>query len=146
MSNDTQPIPQPGSPDSSLPEPGSPLALDSVASVGAVGPLVTLTAKAVEMIKVTRSQEGMDESFGLRVAVAGGGCSGFQYALDFEQEARPTDETFEVDGLRVFVDPVSARYLEHVVVDYVFGMNGAGFKFNNPKATGSCGCGSSFAV
>ena len=64
----------------------------------------------------------------------------------FEQEARETDESFEVDGLRVFVDPVSARYLEDVVIDYVFGMNGAGFKFNNPKATGTCGCGSSFAV
>jgi iron-sulfur cluster assembly accessory protein len=132
MSLDTQPIPQPGSPDSG--------------SGGPAGPVVTLTAKAVEMIKLTRSQEGMDETYGLRVAVMGGGCSGFQYALDFEQEARPTDETFEVDGLRVFVDPVSARYLEDVVVDYVFGMNGAGFKFNNPKATGTCGCGSSFAV
>lgn len=107
---------------------------------------VHLTAKAVEMVKLTRQQEGMDESFGLRVAVMGGGCSGFQYALDFEQEARETDESFEVDGLKVFVDPVSARYLEDVVIDYVFGMNGAGFKFNNPKATGTCGCGSSFAV
>ncbi len=132
MSLEPQPTPKPESSDS----PAS----------GAPSPVVTLTAKAVEMIKLTRSQEGMDESFGLRVAVAGGGCSGFQYALDFEQEARPTDETFEVDGLRVFVDPVSARYLEDVVIDYVFGMSGAGFKFNNPKATGTCGCGSSFAV
>lgn len=131
MSLDTQPIPQPDSPES-----GS----------SAQPPIVVLTAKAVEMIKLTRSQEGMDESYGLRVAVMGGGCSGFQYALDFEQEARDTDETFEVDGLRVFVDPVSARYLEDVVIDYVFGMNGAGFKFNNPRATGTCGCGSSFAV
>ena len=139
MSLDTQPIPQPDSPDSRATASG---AAEPVAPV----PIVVLTAKAVEMIKLTRSQEGMDESFGLRVAVAGGGCSGFQYALDFEQEARPTDETFEVDGLRVFVDPVSARYLEDVVIDYVFGMNGAGFKFNNPKATGTCGCGSSFAV
>jgi iron-sulfur cluster assembly accessory protein len=76
----------------------------------------------------------------------GGGCSGFQYALDFEQEARATDHAFEVEGLRVYVDPVSARYLEGVVVDYVFGMQGAGFKFSNPQATGSCGCGHSFAV
>jgi iron-sulfur cluster assembly accessory protein len=109
-------------------------------------PVVTLTAKAVEMVKRTREQEGMDPSWGLRVAVMGGGCSGFQYALDFEQEARPTDHAFEVDGLKVYVDPVSARYLEGVTVDYVFGMNGAGFKFDNPKATGSCGCGHSFAV
>jgi iron-sulfur cluster insertion protein len=109
-------------------------------------PPVTVTSKAVEMIKTTREQEGMDASYGLRVAVMGGGCSGFQYALDFEQEARPTDHVFEVDGLTVFVDPVSARYLEGVTIDYVFGMSGAGFKFDNPRATGSCGCGSSFSV
>ncbi len=109
-------------------------------------PPVQITAKAVDMVKKTREQEGMDESYGLRVAVMGGGCSGFQYALDFEQEARPTDTVFEVDGLRVFVDPVSARYLEGVSIDYVFGTTGAGFKFDNPRATGTCGCGSSFAV
>ncbi len=109
-------------------------------------PPVTVTSKAIEMVKVTREQEGMDSTFGLRVAVMGGGCSGFQYALDFDQAARPTDSVFEVDGLTVFVDPVSARYLEGVVIDYVFGMQGAGFKFQNPKATGTCGCGSSFAV
>jgi len=109
-------------------------------------PPVALTAKAVEMVKITRDQEGMDASYGLRVAVMGGGCSGFQYALDFEQEARPTDAVMELDGLRVFVDPVSSRYLEGVTIDYVFGMHGAGFKFQNPRATGTCGCGSSFAV
>ena len=139
MSLETQPIPQPDPNRRESPE--SPVS-DTVAPA----PIVVLTAKAVEMIKLTRSQEGMDDSYGLRVAVMGGGCSGFQYALDFEQEARETDESFEVDGLKVFVDPVSARYLEDVVIDYVFGMNGAGFKFNNPKATGTCGCGSSFAV
>jgi iron-sulfur cluster assembly accessory protein len=109
-------------------------------------PAVALTAKAVEMVKKTREQEGMDDSWGLRVAVMGGGCSGFQYALDFEQESRPTDQVFEVEGLRVFVDPVSSRYLEGVTIDYVFGMAGAGFKFENPHATGSCGCGHSFSV
>ena len=109
-------------------------------------PPVALTSKAIEMVKLTREQEGMDATHGLRVAVMGGGCSGFQYALDFEQEARATDAVFEVEGLTVFVDPVSARYLEGVTIDYVFGMQGAGFKFNNPKATGTCGCGHSFAV
>jgi len=107
---------------------------------------LTITSKAVEMVKVTREQEGMDATWGLRVAVMGGGCSGFQYALDFEQQGRETDSVFEVDGLTVYVDPVSARYLDGVTIDYVFGMNGAGFKFNNPRATGTCGCGSSFAV
>jgi len=109
-------------------------------------PPVRITAKAVDMVKKTREQEGMDDTYGLRVAVMGGGCSGFQYALDFEQEARPTDTVFEIEGLKVFVDPVSARYLEGVSIDYVFGTTGAGFKFDNPRATGSCGCGSSFAV
>lgn len=112
----------------------------------AEAPIVSLTTKAVEMVKTTREQEGMDASWGLRVAVMGGGCSGFQYALDFEQEARETDHVLSVEGLNVFVDPVSARYLEGVTIDYVFGMAGAGFKFLNPKATGSCGCGHSFAV
>ena len=126
MSLETQPVAQPEIPTGS--------------------PVPTITSKAVEMVKNTRSQEGMDETYGLRVAVMGGGCSGFQYALDFDQEPRETDTVFEVDGLRVFVDPVSARYLDGVTIDYVFGMNGAGFKFHNPRATGTCGCGSSFAV
>jgi iron-sulfur cluster assembly accessory protein len=107
---------------------------------------VTLTPKAVEMVVHTRQQEGIDPTYGLRVAVRGGGCSGFEYALDFEQEARPNDHCYEQNGLKVFVDPVSARYLQGTTVDYVLGMSGAGFKFLNPKATGTCGCGSSFAV
>ena len=89
-----------------------------------VSPPISLTPKAVEMVKATREQEGMADSFALRVAVRGGGCSGFEYALDFDQEARPND----------------------TVLDYVTGMTGAGFKFNNPKALGTCGCGSSFSV
>jgi len=107
---------------------------------------VRLTDIAVEMVKTTREQEGMDESYGLRVAVRGGGCSGFEYALDFEQEPRENDTVIDFDGLKVFVDSVSTRYLEGTEIDYVKGMMGAGFKFNNPKAVGSCGCGSSFSV
>lgn len=109
-------------------------------------PILTLTPKALEMVKITRQQEGIAEGFGLRVAVMGGGCSGFQYALDFENEARETDVVQRYEGLTVFIDPVSARYLEGVTIDYVLGMQGAGFKFNNPRATGTCGCGSSFTV
>jgi iron-sulfur cluster assembly accessory protein len=107
---------------------------------------LALTPKAVEMVKVTRDQEGLSAEHGLRVAVRGGGCSGFEYALDFETESRDTDTVLEYDGLRVFVDPVSSRYLQGTVIDYVFGMSGAGFKFNNPRASGTCGCGSSFSV
>ena len=107
---------------------------------------VSLTTKAVHMVKTTLEQEGLDPASGLRVAVRGGGCSGFEYALDFELEARPDDIEADFEGLRVFVDPVSARYLEGTEIDYVFGPMGSGFKFNNPNAVGSCGCGSSFNV
>jgi iron-sulfur cluster insertion protein len=107
---------------------------------------ITLTPKALQMIKITREQEGIDPSFGLRVAVRGGGCSGFEYALDFDAESRDNDYVLEYEDLKVMVDSVSARYLEGTTVDYVLGMSGAGFKFINPKATGTCGCGSSFTV
>jgi iron-sulfur cluster assembly accessory protein len=107
---------------------------------------VTLTPKAAEMVKITREQEGIDPSHGLRVAVRGGGCSGFEYALDFENEARDNDWVYDQSGLTLYVDAVSARYLQGTIVDYVLGMAGAGFKFINPNATGTCGCGSSFAV
>jgi iron-sulfur cluster assembly accessory protein len=107
---------------------------------------VTLTAKAAEMVKITRDQEGIDASHGLRIAVRGGGCSGFEYALDFESEARDNDWIYEQEGLTIYVDSVSARYLEGTSIDYVLGMAGAGFKFINPQARGTCGCGSSFAV
>lgn len=107
---------------------------------------IRLTAKAVEMIKLTRQQEGLDPDCALRVAVRGGGCSGFEYALDFEQEQRDNDFVLQYDELPVYVDAVSARYLEGTVIDYALGAMGSGFKFNNPKATGSCGCGSSFTV
>lgn len=107
---------------------------------------VTLTPKAAEMVKITRQQEGIDETHGLRIAVRGGGCSGFEYALDFEKEPRANDLVYEQHGLTLFVDGVSARYLEGTSIDYVLGNTGAGFKFNNPQAKGTCGCGSSFAV
>lgn len=107
---------------------------------------VVLTAKAAEMVKITREQEGIDAAHGLRIAVRGGGCSGFEYALDFENEARENDWIYEQSGLTIYVDAVSARYLEGTTIDYVMGMAGAGFKFINPQAKGTCGCGSSFTV
>ena len=83
---------------------------------------------------------------GLRVSVLPGGCSGFQYRLNVEE--RPFDDDFVLDvkGLRVFVDPFSAQYLSGVTIDYVTTMQGSGFTFDNPNATGGCGCGSSFTV
>jgi len=113
---------------------------------GAPAPPVVLTPKAVQMVKTTIEQEGLDPQSGLRIAVRGGGCSGFEYALDFELDARPDDYRAEYDGLNVYVDPISARYLDGTEIDYVFGPAGSGFKFNNPNAAGSCGCGSSFSV
>ena len=107
---------------------------------------LSLTDKAVKMIKITRDEESLDPASGLRVAVRGGGCSGFEYALDFELEARENDIVLQYDDLAVYVDPISARYLGGTQIDYVLGTTGAGFKFNNPQATGPCGCGSSFAV
>ena len=107
---------------------------------------VTLTPKAVDMVKITRQQEGIDDSVGLRVAVRGGGCSGFEYALDFEKEPRENDQIYLQGDLQVIGDPISARYLQGTEIDYSLGMTGAGFKFNNPNAAGTCGCGSSFTV
>lgn len=125
------------------PTPDSP---DLTTANPAMSDPISVTPKAVKMIKITREEEGIDETFGLRVAVRGGGCSGFEYALDFEEAQRPNDFVLEYDGLTVFVDAVSARYLTGTEIDYVMGMSGAGFKFINPKASGTCGCGSSFSV
>lgn len=108
--------------------------------------MLTITPKAIEMVKATREQEGIDSSYGLRIAVRGGGCSGFQYGLDFENEKRINDVVFFQEDLKVYVDQVSARYLNGVEIDYKLGMHGAGFLFNNPNAVGTCGCGSSFSV
>lgn len=107
---------------------------------------VTITKKAVDMVKITREQEGIEATFGLRIAVRGGGCSGFEYAIDFENEARENDLVYYQGDLKVIVDPISARYLKGTEIDYQLGMSGAGFKFNNPNAVGTCGCGSSFTV
>lgn len=107
---------------------------------------IHLTPKAIEMVKATRDQEGMDADIALRVAVRGGGCSGFEYALDFDQQPRENDTVLDFDGLRVFIDAVSARYLKGTEIDFVSGIMGSGFKFKNPNAVGTCGCGSSFSV
>jgi iron-sulfur cluster assembly protein len=107
---------------------------------------VLLTAKALKMVKLTRDEEGMGANCGLRIAVRGGGCSGFEYALDFDNEVRDSDTVLEYDGLKLYVDPISGRYLDGTLIDYSLGMTGTGFKFHNPKAVGTCGCGSSFTV
>ncbi len=108
-------------------------------------PPVTLTPKAIEMVKKAMVEQKL-EGFTLRVGVIGGGCSGFNYDLDIVKETRPTDFTFEMDGLPVCVDPMSSQYLKGTVIDYVEGLQGAGFKFQNPNAKNTCGCGQSFSA
>ena len=82
----------------------------------------------------------------LRVAVVGGGCSGFQYHMAFENQTNDSDNVYEFDGLKVLVDQMSSMYLEGVEIDYIETLEGAGFKFNNPNVKSTCGCGSSFSV
>ncbi len=106
---------------------------------------IILTAKAVEMVKNAMAQENL-QGYGIRVGVVGGGCSGFQYSMDFENQARDGDLSFEQDGVKLFMDPMSSMYLQGVTVDYVVGLQGAGFKFSNPNAKNTCGCGSSFST
>ncbi len=107
--------------------------------------VIVLTTKAVEMVKDAMAKESLPEH-ALRVAVVGGGCSGYQYGLDFDKDAGEDDIVLEQDGVRILVDQYSASYLQGTQIDYVVGLNGAGFKFNNPKATRTCGCGSSFSA
>lgn len=107
---------------------------------------VTLTPTACARVRKLLAREQRAEGAGLRVSVIGGGCSGMQYSLDLADGPNAEDEVLEFDGVRVFVDPGSAGYLGGTVVDYVDGLHGAGFKFVNPIAQRTCGCGSSFAV
>jgi iron-sulfur cluster assembly accessory protein len=115
------------------------------ASVQPGNPLV-LTPRAVEMVKQVRAKEGFSEAHALRVSVVGGGCSGFSYQLTFDEHAQEGDQVLEYEGVSVFVDPTSAPYLEGTEIDFVSSLNGGGFKFSNPKATHTCGCGSSFSA
>ena len=106
---------------------------------------VTITEKAIEMVKQAMAEESL-ENHGLRIAVHGGGCSGLQYALDFSDKERMGDSIYELNsGLKVFIDMASLEYLKGTTIDYVSGLNGTGFKFENPNATRTCGCGSSFS-
>src|SRR5688500_663491 len=104
--------------------------------------MISITTLAADKVKEISLAEGLGGQ-GLRLRVIGGGCAGFQYDLYFEDKPTDMDETFESNGVKLFVDPLSYQYLENTEIDYVEGVHGAGFKFNNPNVTGSCGCGSS---
>lgn len=105
--------------------------------------MITLTDKAASKVKEILVSENRLNS-GLRVGVKGGGCSGFTYILDFDDNAGETDQVFEDKGVKIFVDAKSFVFLAGTELDYADGLSGAGFTFVNPNATRSCGCGSSF--
>ncbi len=105
---------------------------------------IHLTPSAIDAVSKALNEEGEAGDF-LRICVVGGGCSGYQYGLDFDKEERMGDLALEFNGVKVVVDPVSAGYLRGTVVDYVTGLQGTGFQFKNPNAKRTCGCGSSFS-
>ena len=107
--------------------------------------MISLTPVASSKVKEIMSMQTPVPS-ALRVAVVGGGCSGFQYHMAFENQTNDTDEVVDFDGLKVAVDQMSSMYLEGVEIDYIETLDGAGFKFNNPNVKSTCGCGSSFSV
>jgi len=106
---------------------------------------IMLTPNAIAKVKEIMGQQNPVPA-GLRVGVVGGGCSGFSYSMSFENAAGLMDKTFDMDGLKVFVDATSVMYLNGCTVDYVETLEGAGFKFDNPNVKSTCGCGSSFSV
>ena len=106
---------------------------------------VTLTATAITKVReIMATQDPIPA--GLRIGVVGGGCSGFQYSMSFENASGMMDKVLKFEDLKVFVDATSAMYLNGCVVDYVETLEAAGFKFENPTVKSTCGCGSSFSV
>ena len=107
--------------------------------------MVQLTEKAIGKVReILDSQE--PKPAGLRIAVVGGGCSGFSYSMAFENQPNILDKTYAYDGLKVFVDQASLMYLKGTRIDYIETLEGSGFKFENPNVKTTCGCGSSFSV
>jgi iron-sulfur cluster assembly protein len=107
--------------------------------------MIQLTPRAIDKVKeILDTQE--PKPTGLRIAVVGGGCSGFNYSMAFENNPNVLDKTYNFDGLKVYVDQASMLYLDGASVDYVETLEGAGFKFENPNVKSTCGCGSSFSA
>ena len=107
---------------------------------------ITLTSKAEEKVKEIMADQS-EEYEGLRIQVVGGGCSGFSYRMGFDKSFdESTDQMFQFGELKVFVDRSSLLQIDGAEVDYVDGLHGSGFKFSNPNATGTCGCGDSFST
>lgn len=107
--------------------------------------MIALTEEAVTKVR-EMIQEQDPRPAGLRIAVVGGGCSGFSYSMNFENNPGMLDKTYDSDGFKLFVDQASLIYLDGIEVDFVNTLEGSGFKFNNPQVKSTCGCGSSFSV
>ena len=107
--------------------------------------MLSLTEVAAGKVKEIMSQQNPAPT-ALRVAVVGGGCSGFSYHMAFDNQENPSDNVYEYEGVKVYVDQMSEMYLDGVQIDYIETLEGAGFKFNNPNVKSTCGCGSSFTV
>lgn len=108
--------------------------------------LVVSDKAAAEVKKFMTTESVPAEQGGLRVSVLPGGCSGFKYSLNIEERSLEDDVVLEINGVRVFVDGFSMQYLNGITIDYTSSMQGSGFTFSNPNATGGCGCGSSFTA
>jgi iron-sulfur cluster assembly protein len=108
--------------------------------------MITVSEKAKARIVQLMEEQSYDNSYFLRVGVESGGCSGLSYKLDFDNEPKNGDETFEFDGIKVVTDKRSVLYLFGTELDFSDGLNGKGFAFNNPNASRTCSCGESFAV
>lgn len=132
--------------DDDQPENGSTLSeMQAPDDIEFSGPAVQLTERAVKQVRSIRSEENLDEDLYLRVAVEGGGCSGLSYKLGFDHKS-DEDEVLVSQDIEIIVDPKHMMYLKGISVDYPDGLDARGFTFDNPNATETCGCGSSFAT
>ena len=107
---------------------------------------IIITPKGAQQVRKIRAENNLPEYYGLRVGVKGGGCSGLSYVLGFDAEPRQEDKIIESEWIKIFIDPKSLSYLSGTQLDFQDDLNGKGFVFNNPHATKTCGCGSSFGV
>ena len=106
---------------------------------------ITLTEGALRELRSIRTQQNVPENYGLRVGVKGGGCSGFSYILGFDEQ-KPEDEVYQIGGMKVLMQKAHGLYLLGIEIDWIEGLNNRGFAFNNPNASETCGCGTSFSA